>query len=70
MKQKGGETMIKTFKIRDKTIEIFFAEEDEYIELYDTMSPGDTGFIFNSKKELFSFINGLTDIVEQHLKEN
>ena len=60
--------MTETFKVKDKKIEIFFAS-DKHIELYEKESPLNTGFIFNDRKELFSFINGLTDIAEEFQKE-
>lgn len=60
--------MTQTFTIKNKKIEIFFAL-DGHIELYEKEDPRDTGFIFSDDKELFSFINGLTDIAEKHQKE-
>lgn len=60
--------MTRTFTIKDKKIEIFFAL-DGHIELYDKMNPSNTGFIFSDERELFSFINGLTDVAEKHQKE-
>jgi len=57
------------FKAGNKTIEVFFSEDDEHTELYDERDPGKTGFIFHDHKQLISFINGLTDVVEHHIGE-
>lgn len=60
--------MTQKFTVKNRLIEVFFAL-DGHIEIYDKDKPTNTGFIFNDKKELFSFINGLTDIAEQYEKE-
>jgi len=57
------------FKARNKTIEVFFSEDDEQSEVYDERDPSKTGFIFNDHKQLISFINCLTDVVEHHIGE-
>lgn len=60
--------MTQEIKIRGKVLEIFFAE-DGHIELYEVENPGKTGFIFDDLKELYSFVNSLTDVIEQIEKE-
>lgn len=60
--------MTQEIKIRGKVLEIFFAE-DGHIELYEVENPGKTGFIFDDLKELYSFVNNLTDVIEQIEKE-
>ena len=54
-----------TFKVGERTMEVFFSEEGEYSEMYDSENIDKTGFTFDTKKELISFINQLTDIVEE-----
>lgn len=56
------------FKAGNKTIEVYF-NEDESSELYEDTDPGNTGFFFGDKKQLISFVNGLTDVVESRLGE-
>jgi len=53
-----------TFKAKDKEYELFFAQDDEQVEVYDKNNPKD-GFIFKNKKELLMFINTLTDVLEK-----
>lgn len=60
--------MTQKFMVKGKTYEIFFAL-DNHIELYEKEDPGKTGFIFNDLKELYNFVNSLTDIIEQNQKE-
>ena len=64
-KSKDNEESYK-FKAGNKTIEIYFSE-DGSSELYDEEDPSHTGFIFADDKQLISFVNGLTDVVEKHL---
>lgn len=52
------------FKAKDKEYELFFAEDDDQIELYDKNNPKD-GFYFKNKKELLMFMNTLTDVLEK-----
>ncbi|MFW6233188.1 MAG: hypothetical protein ACOC3Z_00835 [Nanoarchaeota archaeon] len=47
---------------------IFFAKDNESVELYETENPRN-GMVFGNYKQLFSFINFLTDIVEDKLGE-
>jgi len=54
-------------KVGNKTIEIFFSEDDEQIEICDVANPEKTGFIFHDQEQLISFVNGLTDVVENRL---
>lgn len=60
--------MTRQFISRNKELEIFFGP-DGHIELYEKANPSTTGFVFDDQRDLISFINGLTDIAEQHLKE-
>ena len=55
------------FKAGNKTIEVFFAEDDDNIEVYDLNNPLKTGFVFSDSTQLISFINNLTDVAESHL---
>jgi len=66
-KQSKDNTNSYKFKAGNKTIGVFFSEGDKHSEVYDEADPGRTGFIFNDHKQLISFINGLTDIAENHL---
>ena len=52
------------FKAKDKEYELFFAEDDNQIEVYEKDNPKD-GFIFTGKKQLLMFINTLTDVLEK-----
>jgi len=54
---------IHSFRVKEKEYEIFVAEEDGFIELYEKNHPKD-GLTFKDKKALFSFINVLTDFME------
>ncbi len=66
-KQSKDNTNKYKFKAGNKTLEVFFSEDDEQVEVYDVKNPGKTGFIFYNNKELISFVNGLTDIVEHKI---
>lgn len=68
-KQSKDNTNSYKFKAGNKTIEVFFSEDDEQVEVYDEEDPGKTGFIFHDNKQLISFVNGLTDVVEHHIGE-
>jgi hypothetical protein len=64
-KSKDNEESYK-FKTGNKTIEVYFSD-DGSSELYDEEDPLHTGFVFSDDKQLISFVNNLTDIVENHL---
>lgn len=68
-KQSKDNSNAYKFKAGNKTIEVFFNDDDDGSELYDEDSPGDTGFVFTDRKQLISFVNGLTDVVESRLGE-
>jgi hypothetical protein len=57
------------FLIKGKVFEVFFAEDDAQVEIYEVENPKETGFIFPDKKSLYLFINNTTDIVELELKK-
>lgn len=57
-----------TFSIRGIEYEVFFAV-DGAIEIYETNNPAKTGFIFDDKKAFLQFINSITDIAENILKQ-
>ena len=67
-KQDKENKNIYKFKAGNKTIEMYFSE-DGSSEFYDEDNLSETGFIFNDKKQLISFVNGLTDVVESWLGE-
>lgn len=54
---------ITKFKAGDKQYEVFFSPNDEHVEVYETDDPKE-GLIFESHKQLISFINFLTDVIE------
>lgn len=60
---------VTKFKAKNVEYEIFFAQDDEHIELYEKENPRN-GFIFNDKKSLLMFINTLTDVLEKMEMEN
>tara|TARA_Y100000310_G_C20670791_1_gene810170 strand:+ start:1942 stop:2154 length:213 start_codon:yes stop_codon:yes gene_type:complete len=57
------------FIIKGKEYEVFFAEEDEQIEIYEIENAGKTGFIFDDHKQFVLFINNITDIAELEMNE-
>lgn len=57
------------FIVKDKTIELFISRNGS-IEMCEEDNPGETGFIFNSMKELTLFCNSLCDIIEAEDKKN
>ena len=57
--------MTKVFKIGDKQYECFLAD-DKHIEIYEKHDPRE-GMIFDNKKSLISFVNNLSDIIEEGL---
>ena len=52
-----------TFKAKNREYELFFAD-DGFIELYDKDNPNE-GFYFQNKKDLFIFVNTITDVLER-----
>ncbi len=60
--------MTHKFQVKGRTIEVFFAKDGQ-VEIYESMNPTKTGFILENIRALNMFINGLTDIAEQHQKE-
>jgi len=52
-----------TFKAKNREYELFFAD-DGFIELYDKDNPSE-GFYFQNKKDLFIFVNTITDVLER-----
>jgi hypothetical protein len=54
------------FKANNKTYEIFFADDNSGIELYEENDPS-TGFFFNDLKQLILFVNNLTDVVDSKI---
>lgn len=57
------------FKVKEKEYELFFAEDDDQVELYDDNNPKN-GLIFHNKKEMMMFVNTLTDVLEKMEMEN
>jgi hypothetical protein len=55
------------FNVRQREYELFFASDGQ-VELYETKNPGKTGFIFPDKKKFITFINMITDLVEQTME--
>jgi len=55
--------MLKKFISENKEYEVFIAK-DNHIEVYEKNNPKE-GFIFENEKQAISFINGLTDILEE-----
>lgn len=53
-----------SFKVSGVQYELFFAKDDEHVEIYETENPS-SGFIFNKHKDLITFVNLLTDAVEE-----
>lgn len=53
-----------SFKAGDKYYEVFFAFDDNHVEVYEKDNPKE-GLIFSSKKQLIAFINNITDIIEE-----
>lgn len=62
---------IHQFKAGEVTYEVFISpsEDEEYIELYEQKNPSE-GLTFSSNKQLISFVNFLTDLVEEEVIEN
>lgn len=54
---------ITKFKAGDAQYEVFFSPNDEHVEVYEADNPTQ-GLIFESRKQLITFVNFLTDIVE------
>lgn len=54
----------ETFAIKNKKYEVFFAEDDDQIEVYELDNPKN-GLIFEDRKRLNAFINSITDILEK-----
>lgn len=57
--------MTCTFKAGTIHYEVFI--KNEYYEIYELNNPKE-GLIFDSKKQLISFINHITDIIEEGAK--
>lgn len=51
------------FKAGETNYEVFFSPNDEHTEVYEKDNPKN-GLIFESHKQLISFVNFLTDIIE------
>lgn len=47
--------------------EVFFAKDDEQVEIYEKENPKN-GMVFKSHKHVMNFINLLTDIFEEEVK--
>ena len=56
------------FTVKNISYEIFFAFNGG-VELCETSSPSNTGFIFENKKAFTLFINMCTDILEKELEK-
>lgn len=54
---------ISIFKAGEVQYEIFFCPNDEHVELYEKDNPKH-GLIFENHKHLISFVNFLTDTIE------
>lgn len=54
------------FKAGDKYYELFISPNDEHFELYEKDNPKE-GLIFDSKKQIISFVNFLTDLIEEEV---
>lgn len=52
------------FKAGNKHYEVFFAFDDNHIEVYEKENPKE-GLIFTNKKQLVAFVNNLTDVIEE-----
>ena len=56
------------FKAGDKHYELFISpnKNEEYYEVYEKEKPSE-GLVFESRKQLISFVNFLTDLVEDEV---
>ncbi len=54
---------IINFKAGEVKYEVFYSPNDEHTEVYETDNPKN-GLIFESYKQLISFVNFLTDTIE------
>lgn len=56
------------FKAGEKHYDLFVSqkENDEHYEVYERENPKE-GLIFDSKKQIISFVNFLTDLVEDEV---
>ena len=52
------------FKAGHKQYEVFVCPNDEHVEIYEKENPKE-GLIFSTRKQLKSFVNSLTDVVEE-----
>lgn len=52
------------FKTKDAEYELFFAQDDDTVEVYDKDNPRN-GFIFTNKKSMIMFLNKVVDVLEQ-----
>ena len=57
-----------TFSVKNHTYQVFFADDDDLIEVCDIRKPGTTGFFFGDLKHLTLFINHLSDIREDRME--
>jgi len=56
------------FSIKGTEYELFFAEDDDQIEIYESKNPGKTGFFFSDVKSFTLFINDITDLASEEME--